>query len=129
MHVENCFRPGISPGPILLAVNPFKRLSGMYTEDVLLTYFEQVRRGGGGTKDMNVLGAGPAKGRGRERRRMEGRMDACVCMTYARELEVVGGARAYGGARAGTSSELGQGRVDSPSPPSIPPFPPSLPPP
>ena len=30
------------PGPILLAVNPFKRLQGVYTEDVLLTYYEQV---------------------------------------------------------------------------------------
>ncbi|KAM3575534.1 hypothetical protein VYU27_002526 [Nannochloropsis oceanica] len=28
-------------GPILLAVNPFKRLQGVYTEDVLLTYYEQ----------------------------------------------------------------------------------------
>jgi myosin heavy subunit len=47
MHVEKCLLPDTSQGPILLAVNPFKRLLGMYTEEVLLTYFEQVRRGGG----------------------------------------------------------------------------------
>jgi len=47
-----------SPGPILLAVNPFKRLPGMYTEVVLLTYFEQVwrKRGREGGRGGQIKG-------------------------------------------------------------------------
>lgn len=50
MTMASCLTPRVSiypstdthTGPILIAVNPFKRLP-LYTEDTLLTYFEQAR--------------------------------------------------------------------------------------